>query len=413
MALDASIRRQFPFLASRPGVAYLDSAAVTQMPEPAIEAMNRAMRAGLGNVHRGLHALADDATTLYENARSTVAGFLNANPDEIIFTKNATEALNLAARTLCERWSENDAIAITRLEHHSNALPWLQAAVSRGIAIRWIGINPDGTLKEEDVDAAFHDGRVRLLAVTGQSNVLGTRPDLKKLVALAKKHGALTCVDAAQLAGHAPIDVQALGCDLLALSSHKTYGPTGVGALYGKKDVLASMPPFLTGGGMVREVHDDGFTPADDAQRFEAGTPPILPAIGWSAALEWQSAIPWKDRVAHEVSLIALLLEELRGADGVRILGPAGAKALAGRPGDDSVSGCVSFTIDGVHPHDAAQILGDAGVCVRAGHHCAQPLHAALGIEASVRASVGLYTNEEDIRALAPAIAKARSILLR
>lgn len=403
MALDASVRRQFPFLASRPDVAYLDSAAATQMPEAAIEAMDRAMRAGLGNVHRGLHPLADDATRLYEEARSSVATFLNAYPDEIIFTKNATEALNLAARTLSERWGEDDAVAITRLEHHANALPWLQAATARGIDIRWIGIDAKGALKQEDIDAAFHDVRVRLLAVTGQSNVLGTRPDLASLIALAKKHGALTCVDAAQLAGHAPIDVNALGCDLLALSSHKTYGPTGIGALFGRKDVLASMPPFLSGGGMVREVHDDGFTPADDATRFEAGTPPILPAIGWSAALAWQSAIPWSDRVAHEALLMKLLLAELRAAEGVRILGPA----------DASVSGCVSFTIDGVHPHDAAQILGDAGVCVRAGHHCAQPLHEALGIEASVRVSVGLYTNEEDIRALVPAIAKARSILLR
>ncbi len=403
MGFDASIRRQFPFTASRPGIAYLDSAAATQMPEPAIEAMDRAMRSGLGNVHRGLHPLADDATTLYENARSTVAGFLNAAPQEIVFTKNATEALNLAARTLSERWGENDAVAITRLEHHANALPWLQAAAGRGIDIRWIDINADGTLKKESIDAAFQDGRVRLLAVTGQSNVLGTRPALKSLIALAKKHGALTCVDAAQLAAHATIDVKELGCDLLALSGHKTYGPTGVGALYGAKDVLASMPPFLTGGGMVREVHDEGFTPADDATRFEAGTPPIVSAIGWSAALAWQSAIPWKDRIAHEAALMELLLDELRSADGVRILGP----------GDASAFGCVSFTIEGVHPHDAAQILGDAGVCVRAGHHCAQPLHAALGIEASVRASVGLYTNEEDVRALAPAIAKTRSILLR
>ncbi len=402
MAFDPTIRRQFPFVALRPDTSYLDSAAATQMPEPAIAAMDEAARKGLGNVHRGLHPLADDATTLYERARSSVAAFLGARPEEIALTKNATEALNLAARSLGEIWSEGDAVVLTRLEHHSNILPWQQLA-SRGVEVRWIGIDTNGMLKREDIDLAFRDGNVKMLSITGQSNVLGVRPDVATLIAHAKKHGALTCVDAAQLAAHAPIDVKELGCDLLAVSGHKTYGPTGVGALYARGGILATMPPFLAGGGMVRDVLDNGFVPADGVQRFEAGTPPVLPAIGWGAALEWQSAIPWDERVARERALTDLLLSELRATDGVRIAGPA----------DGSVFGCASFTVDGAHPHDVAQLLGDRGVCVRAGHHCAQPLHDALGLNATVRASIGLYTDERDVRALRPAIEQARSILNR
>ncbi len=402
MTLNPSVRRQFPFIEARPGVSYLDSAAATQMPLAAIDAMDAAMRRGLGNVHRGLHPLADDATMHYEQARRAVADFLNAYPDEIIFTKNATEALNLAARSLGENWVEGDAVALTRLEHHSNILPW-QQLLQRGVEVRWIDIDKNGTLNEDDIETVFRDGRVKMLAVTGQSNVLGVRPDLKKLIAIAKKHDALTCVDAAQLAGHAPIDVKEIGCDLLALSGHKTYGPTGIGALFGRKDVLATMPPFLSGGGMVREVHDEGFSPVDDAQRFEAGTPPILSALGWSAALEWQATIPWEERINHEKKMMALLLDELRDTTGVIILGP----------GNNTAFGCVSFTITDIHPHDAAQLLGDNDVCVRAGHHCAQILHEALGVNASVRASIGLYTNEDDIRALKPAILEAQKILLR
>lgn len=402
MAFDPTIRRQFPFTRLREGVAYLDSAATTQMPEAAVMAMDEAARNGLGNAHRGLHPLADDATASHERARSTVAAFIGARPEEIIFAKNATEALNLAARSLGETWGEGDAVVLTRLEHHSNILPWQQLA-SRGVEMRWIGIDAGGTLKHEDIDTAFRDGKVKMLSVTGQSNVLGTRPDLAALIGHAKKHEALTCIDATQLAAHAPIDVKELGCDLLVLSSHKTYGPTGIGALYAAKDVLATMPVFLTGGGMVRDVLDDGFVPADGVQRFEAGTPPVLPAIGWGAALEWQSTIPWNDRVARERALTDLLLSELGSTDGVRVVGPA----------DGSVFGCASFTVEGAHPHDAAQILGDRGVCVRAGHHCAQPLHDALGLNATVRASIGLYTDEHDVRALRPAIERARSILLR
>ena len=402
MTFDSTIRRQFPFAGLREDVAYLDSAATTQIPEAAIVAMDKAVRNGLGNVHRGLHPLADDATAFYERARSTVAAFIGARPEEIVFVKNATEALNLTARSLGETWGEGDVVVLTRLEHHSNILPWQQIA-SRGVEIRWIGIDANGMLKNEDIDIAFRDGKVKMLSVTGQSNVLGVRPEVAALIADAKRRGVLTCIDAAQLAAHAPINVKELGCDFLALSSHKTYGPTGIGALYAAKDILATMPPFLAGGNMVRDVLDDGFVPADGIQRFEAGTPPILPAIGWGAALEWQSTISWDDRVTHERSIMKLLLSELRSTEGVRVLGP----------GDSTVFGCVSFTVDGAHPHDIAQLLGDRGVCVRAGHHCAQPLHNALGLSATIRASIGLYTSEHDVQALRPAIDHARSILNR
>lgn len=402
MAWNDDVRRHFPFLQRRAGISYLDTAATAQMPEPAIAAMADAARRGLGNPHRGLHPLADDATRMLEEARTSVASFIGAAARDVVFTKNATEGFNLAARSLGERWGENDAVAVTRLEHHANVLPWLQLGMSRGVGIRWIDVDPDGTPDRGSLDAALRDERVRLLAITGQSNVLGTRPDLSDILPRAKKRGILTCVDATQLAAHAPVDVRKLGCDILALSGHKTYGPTGIGALYCDRDLLATMPPFLTGGGMVREVHDDGFSPADGTARFEAGTPPLLSAIGWAAAIEWQKQWTWDDRIAHETAMTGMLLHELRSVPGVTLLGPG-----------KRVSGCVSFTVDGAHPHDVADLLGQSGVCVRAGHHCAQPLHAAIGIEASVRASVGIYTDERDVRALAPAIRNARTILLR
>lgn len=404
MAWNDQIRRQFPFVERRPGISYLDSAATAQQPQEAIDAVRDAAMRGIGGVHRGLHPLSDESTAAFERARTTCAAFLGAaHADEILFTGGATFGLNLVARALGERWGEDDAVALTALDHHSNIAPWLQLRERRGVDIRWIGVERDGRLKQEDVDAAFRDDRVRLLAVTGQSNVLGIRPDIRSLAKRAKKSNALTCVDAAQWAAHEKLDVTKIECDFLACSGHKIYGPTGTGLLYARRELLAGMPPFLTGGGMVRSVTEEGFIPADAPARFEAGTPHLLGAIGLAAAIEWQNQWAWDDRVQHEKGLLALLLEELRSVPGVNVLGP----------GDATVSGCVSFTVDGIHPHDLADVLGSKGVCVRAGHHCAQPLHAALGIEASVRASIGIYTNESDIRALAPAIRAAQALLLR
>ncbi len=404
MALDTSIRRHFPFCAAHPEIAYLDSAATTQQPLVAIDAVHAAATRGIGGVHRGLHPLADASTSAFEHARKTCATFLGAaHVDEIIFTSGTTMGLNIVAHALGTRFGEDDAIAVTVLDHHSNLTPWLALREQRGVDLRWIGIDQYGTLKDDDIDRVFRDGRIRILAITGQSNVLGVRPDLPKLISIARAHKALVCVDAAQYAAHAPINVQELECDFLAFSGHKLYGPTGIGVLYGKRNLLATMQPFITGGGMVRRVNEDGFTPADAPARFEAGTPNLLGAIGLAAALEWQQQYSWEDRIEHERSLLKLLLHELRSVDGVHILGPA----------DQSVSGCVSFTIDNLHPHDMAELLGSKNACVRAGHHCAEPLHTALGIAASVRASVGLYTNRDDILALAPAIRAAQTLLNR
>ncbi len=404
MAADSSIRGQFPFFGLRSNVSYLDSAATTQQPLAAIDAVRERARSGVGSVHRGLHPLSNESTDAFEHARRVAAEFLHAAfADEVLFTSGTTMGLNLVAASLGERWSEDDAVVITTLEHHSNITPWLTLKERRGIDVRWIDIEPNGQLRESDIESVFRDERVRLLAVTGQSNVLGVRPNLQLLTKKAHEHGALVCIDAAQLAAHAPIDVRTLDCDFLACSGHKLYGPTGIGLLYTKRAILADMPPFMTGGGMVRTVTTDGFIPADAPTRFEAGTPNLLGAVGIAASLEWQRQWSWNDRIAHEHTLIALLLSELQSVQGIQVLGPA----------NDSVHGCISFVVEGIHPHDIAEVLGNESVCVRAGHHCAQPLHAALGIEASVRASVGIYTTEEDIRALAPAIRTAQKLLHR
>lgn len=385
-------------------LAYLDSAATTQQPLAAIDAVRTASMNGVGSVHRGLHPLSDASTHAFEQARATCATFLGAeHADEVVFTSGTTMGINLVAHALGERWGENDAVAVTTLDHHSNILPWMALRERRGVDVRWIGCTPHGQLQQHDIEEVFRDGRIRLLAITGQSNVLGTRPDLAALTTIAHHHGAYVCIDAAQRAAHAPINVQALDCDFLACSGHKLYGPTGIGLLYGKRPLLSELPPFLTGGGMVQSVTDDLFIPSEAPARFEAGSPNLLGAIGLAMSLEWQTLWNWNDRIDYERHLLSLLLHELRAVEGVRILGPA----------DDTVHGCVSFVVEGIHAHDIADILGSNGICVRAGHHCAEPLHRSLGIDASVRASVGIYTTEEEIRTLAPAIRTAQKMLLR
>ncbi len=389
MSLDIQhIRRQFPFLQHDPVPAYLDSAATTQKPQAVIDAMRAAMEHPTANVHRGVHRETDIATTEYEAARSSVAHFINAaHADEIIFTKNCTEAMNIVAYSWARaHLNTGDRIALSILEHHSNIVPWLQIQKEKQIEIDWIEL--------EQLDSHQLHPKVKLLCITGQSNVLGIRPNLKQWIDAAQAIGAKVLVDAAQLAAHTPIDVQELGCDFLAFSGHKIYGPTGIGALYASREVQKEMQPFMGGGGMVQAVTRDGFTPADFPHRLEAGTPPIIEAIGLKAAIDWQSQFNWVHREAHDQNLVKIAIEELGKIPGLQILT---ANHLP-------LTALASFVIDNVHPHDLTDLLGQKGFALRAGHQCAEPLHKALGINASTRMSFGLYTTEDEIRACVDAM---------
>jgi cysteine desulfurase/selenocysteine lyase len=374
-----AIRRQFAFFGSPKPPIYLDSAATTQKPAVVLDAVRRFYETENGSAYRGLHPLAEAATARWEEARATVGEFLNApSPAWIVFTKSATESLNLLARSLGTGWKRGDAVVASALEHHSNLVPWFQLKESAGIDVRVLPCDDEGALDLAALDGFLADGRVKLVAVTAQSNVLGVRPDLPAIIAKAKAAGALTCVDAAQAVSHGPIDVAALGCDFLVFSGHKAFAPTGVGVLCARPDLLAAMPPFLGGGGMVRDVSEEGFVPADVPERFEAGTLPIGEAVGLMAALRWMRALPRGEVGAHERTLLedALALGEIPGA---RLLGPRDSSKR---------HGCLSFTIDGLHAHDLADQLAARGFCLRSGHHCAEPLHRRLGLAAYTLLSV-------------------------
>lgn len=404
----AEIRHQFPLLQRRISshpLTYLDNAATTQKPECVFEAMNVYYRAHNANAHRGMHPLAEEATETYEETRKVVQNFVHARrPEEIVFTKSCTEAINLVAKS----WGyanlhPGDRIILTVLEHHSNVIPWLQLKEEIGIELSWIGIDDHGNLRYDQYAEELHHGNIRLVAVTGQSNVLGLQPDLAIIIAGARAVGAQVLIDAAQLISHHPIDVQKLDCDFLAFSGHKLYGPTGIGVLYAKHDLLEKMSPMLGGGGMVQTVDENSFTSLDPPARFEAGTPPVAEAVGLAAAINWLSQFPWKDIIDHEQRLLKHTRELLQSIDGLHVLGP--------RPQDLHMSGCLSFTLDDIHPHDLTEILGREGICLRAGHHCAQPLHRRLGVAASTRLSVSLYNTLEEIDRLPAAIAHAQKIL--
>lgn len=397
MALDIpSVRRQFPIFTNRPDLAYLDSAATAQKPRAVMDAMDAFYEKANANVHRGMHGLAEEATDAYEGARETVRGFLNApSREEIVFTKNATEGINLVARCMEAELKEGDAVVLSVLEHHSNIVPWMQIKERKKIDVLWTGIDDAGRLKADELDAHLGKGNVKMVALTGQGNVLGTRPDLPPIIRKSHAAGAKVLVDAAQLLAHDVVDVQKLDCDFLVCSSHKLYGPTGIGVLYGKKTHLETMPAFLGGGMMIREVTADGFSPADLPHKFEAGTPPVAEAIGFAAAITWLSRFSLEDRKHHERALLDAALSMLGSLEGISILGPKNA---------DGISGVISFTADGIHPHDLTDILGKKGFCLRAGHHCAQPLHAHFGIPASTRLSVGIYNTVEEIERLGHAI---------
>ncbi len=389
----SSIRRQFPILDQTIDghpLIYLDSAATAQKPRAVLEAMQQFYEHDNGNAHRGMHVLAERATIAYEHARQTVKKFLNAkHAHEILFTKNATEAINLVARSWGSTLQSGDVIVLSIVEHHSNIVPWLQLKEQKGIELRWIDIDNEGQLKLEQLDEFLSEGNVKLVSITGLSNVLGVCPPLEKIIAKAHAAKAKVLIDAAQLVAHHSIDVQKLDVDFLAFSGHKLYGPTGIGVLYAKEELLDAMPPFLGGGTMINEVMTEYFTPADLPAKFEAGTQPMAEAVGLSAAIDWLTQYKWKDIEAHEKTLIETAHKELSAIQGLTILGPK-------NPHDRS--GCISFTIDGIHPHDLTEILGKQGICLRAGHHCTQPLHRKLDITASSRLSIAIHSTSEEIQ---------------
>ena len=402
----ATLAKDFPLLSvevhGRP-ITYLDSASSSQRPTAVLDAMRTYDETTHANVHRGVYSIAEEATRLFEAARANVGRFIGA-PDparEVVFTKNATEALNLVAhswgRTHLRR---GDVVVLTEMEHHANIVPWHMLAAERGVELRWIGIDDGGRLVLDDLDQLL-DG-AKLLGVTCMSNVLGTLNPIAELAAAAHAAGAVVVADACQSVPHLPTDVAGLGVDLLAFSAHKMLGPTGIGVLWGRSDLLESLPPFLGGGEMILDVRKDGFTPNEIPWRFEAGTPPITEAIGLGAAVDYLRTVGMDAVRAHEIALTGYALDALgdRFGDDIRIFGP---------PEPTARGGVISFALGDLHPHDISQILDEYGVCVRAGHHCAKPLMRRLGVNATARASLALYNDEHDVDILVEALDAART----
>jgi cysteine desulfurase/selenocysteine lyase len=397
------LRADFPILATRADdgtpLVYLDNAASTQRPRQVLEAMNHVYEHTYSNVHRGIHRLSEQCTALYEQARDTVRHFVGAaEREEIVFTRGTTESINLVARSWGDaNLGEGDEILLTLMEHHANIVPWQQLAERTGALIRWVSLTDDGRLDLTDLQRRLTD-RTRLVAVAAVSNVLGTINPVAQIARLAHDANALLLVDAAQSAPHQPTDVQSLGADFLAFSGHKLLGPTGVGVLYGRRELMEAMPPYSGGGSMIRRVTLDGFEPAELPAKFEAGTPPIVEAIGLAAAIEYLERVGLSAIHDHEQRLAVRAHELLAGIEGLRFLGPA----------PEHKAGIVSFTVDGLHPHDAAQLLDGDGIAVRAGHHCAMPLHKHLKIPASTRASFYLYNTPDEVEQLATALTAAQ-----
>lgn len=398
----ASLRDEFPLLAATPGLHYLDSAATAQIHRAALDAVVRHETTRRANVMRGTYRLAEAADLAFDQARQTVARFLNAAaPDEIVFTSGATAALNLVAHAFGNTLRAGDRVLISVAEHHSNFVPWQMLRERTGIELALIPVTASGELDLVRLPELM-DSNCRLVAVTQCSNVTGAWTDVAAIVAAARKVGARVLLDGAQAVQHGPQDVRALGVDFYAFSGHKCFGPGGVGVLYGRRELLAAMPPFLGGGGMIAEVTPQTTTWAAPPQRFEAGTPPIAQAIGLAAALDWMMTLDWPQIHAREQRLGGLLIEGLQRIPQLRLLGPGAAASRAP---------IVSFDIEGLHPHDICQVLDSRNLALRGGHHCAQPLLAALGVEACTRASIALYNDEADIRALLDGLAEVRRIL--
>ncbi len=397
------VRKDFPILQRQvrgKPLVYLDSAASTQKPNAVLEAMDAHYRLRNANVHRGAYLLAEEATAAFEGARAKVAGFIGAtDPAELIFTRGTTEAINLVAASWGASLKPGDVVLVTEMEHHANLVPWQMAAARAGAELRAIPITDEGLLDLEALDGLL-DERCRLLAFTLVSNVLGTRNPVAQLVAAARRVGAKVLVDAAQAAPQLPLDVAALGVDFLALSSHKMGGPTGIGALWGRRELLEGMPPYQGGGEMIHRVTLRESSWAPLPKKFEAGTPAIAEAVGWGAAVDYLQALGMEAVARRESALTAYALERLAELPGLTIHGPRQDRG-----------GAISFSLGGIHPHDLATILDSRGIAVRAGHHCAQPLHDRLGLPASTRASVWIYSLEEEIDALVEGLRAAQRVM--
>ncbi|WP_067973106.1 cysteine desulfurase [Mycolicibacter icosiumassiliensis] len=400
----AAIRADFPILnrVMRGGsrLAYLDSGATSQRPLPVLEAEREFLLNSNGAVHRGAHQLMEEATDAYEDGRSAIARFVGADPDELVFTKNATESLNLVSYVLGDDRFEaavgpGDVIVTTELEHHANLIPWQELARRTGATLQWYEVTPDGRI---DLDSLELGERVKVVAFTHHSNVTGALAPVDELVSRARAVGALTVLDACQSVPHQPVDFHALGVDFAAFSGHKMLGPNGIGVLYGRRELLAALPPFLTGGSMIETVTMASSTYAPAPQRFEAGTPMTSQVVGLAAAARYLEAIGMDVVAAHERELVAAALEGLAGIPGVHIVGPT-TTIDRGSP--------VSFVIDGVHAHDVGQVLDDDGVAVRVGHHCAMPLHRKFNVAATARASFAVYNTHEEVERLLAGVRRA------
>lgn len=408
-ALDVErLRADFPILSTRlhgdVPLVYLDNAATTQRPRQVIQSLVDVYERHYANVHRGIHWLSDQSTDLYEDAREKVRALINApSAEQVIFTHGTTEGINLLARS----WGESqlkagDEILLTEMEHHANLVPWQQLAERTGIVLRHLPVTGEGVLAVDQLPRLLNE-RTKLVAVAAISNVLGTINPLATIIEYAHAQGAVVVVDAAQSVPHVPTDVQALDVDFLVFSGHKMLGPSGVGVLYGRRELLERMPPFLGGGSMIRRVALDHFEPAELPAKFEAGTPPIVPAIGLGAAVDYLNMVGVSAIGEHEHRLTARAHEVLGAIRGIRLLGP----------GPEQKSGIVSFTLEGIHAHDIAQLVDRRGVAVRAGHHCAMPLHKRLGVSASARASFYFYNTLDEVDRLGEALEQARSVIAR
>jgi cysteine desulfurase/selenocysteine lyase len=399
-----SVRADFPILSRELAggwpLVYLDSANSSHKPAQVVEALREHYLVHNANVARAMHQLGAEATAAYEGGRDKVASFIGApNRDEVVFTKNASEALNLAAHTLGSSLKPGDEVVISEMEHHSNIVPWQLACERTGATLRWFGVTDEGRLDLSNVEELINE-HTKVVSITWVSNALGTINPITEIAAMAHAVGAVVVVDASQAVPQFPVDVSTLGADLLAFTGHKTVGPTGIGVLWGRYDLLAKLPPFLGGGEMIEVVRMTGSTYAPPPARFEAGTPPIAQAVGLGVALDYLAGIGMDKIAAHEQAITAYALEGLKTVPGLRILGPDQA---VGR------GGAISFELDGVHPHDVATVLDTRGIAVRAGHHCARPAHERFGVQASTRASFYLYTTPAEIDALIDGLGFVRS----